>query len=428
MITEINNEYYFSEAGTPHSKLPLGVYLLRYDSMRQVFYLSKTSDFNLPSKMYGDFSIVDRWLKTYEEKKAKRKNLGVLLSGVKGAGKTLTAELLCKKANQPVIMIRSAFVGEGFETFMTNPELGDCTIFIDEFEKTYNGSTSDGQRNASTSDGQRNAGEGLLQLLDGGYTTSHLFIFTVNDQSKMNDFLMNRPSRIYYRSDYSELPEDVIREVGQDRGLSEDDINDLLICAQTLGNNASFDSLISIIEEAKRFGETPSKAAKYLNFKRESSSFSMRIEVENLETGVVERDYKMSISMAPGSTFTQCALFEYTQSRESWLEEMIDYETDNGEEQISQTRIDELAAKCPEALRRKRSRYINIFEFDNSKDLQDFYFKYRKTGRFEYKLTKEELIRLNNDSTTIRAIKELKLENYRIWVEIDPYKDYGRAF
>lgn len=432
MITEIENTFWFSESGVSHKTLPVGVYLLRFHQMKNEFYLSKSSDFNVPEKMYGDFSIVDRWLKTYEEKKARKKNLGILLSGIKGAGKTLTAELLCKKANQPVIMIRSGFAGENFETFLTNPQLGNCTIFIDEFEKTYN---------SNTSDGVRNAGEGLLQLLDGGYSTSHLFIFTVNDQDKMNDFLMNRPSRIYYRSDYTELPESVIREVGKDKNLSDDFITDLILCMKTLGNNASFDALMSIIDEAQRFGEKPSKAARYLNFKRSNMKCSLRVRAENLADGSIESEFS-TINCTPNydydddyeerinDTVTIRVPITITQSEEGFLKFNGYLEEGESLKDLDEDRVEELLDLVPKAKsRRQCNRYITLLFFSSKEEFRNFYFENRNKGEFEITLTKDDLKAANKrDSYAQAIINDLNLKEFKFTLEFDPYKDYGKAF
>lgn len=226
-------------------KLPLGVYNLNLSQAG--FFLTKTADFVLPKKIYGDMSVVDRWLKTYN---SKSRNVGVLLAGLKGGGKTITAKLLAIKANKPIICISQGYSGTGFIDFITNKSLGDCVIFMDEYEKVY--ANNDGETTDS-----------LLSLLDGPYDTHHLFIFTVNETT-INKNMMNRPSRILYAKKYEGLGEDEIKEIAEDILVNKKHMQDLLTTTKKIFQ-LSYDVLISIIEEVNRFDEPASECIKYMN-------------------------------------------------------------------------------------------------------------------------------------------------------------------
>ena len=88
------------EIGLKLSSRP-GNYLLKRDMMSGEFYLSPTLPFKLPEKIYGDTSVIQRWLKSYEVNSSK--NMGILLSGLKGAGKTILDQKLCIDSNKPII-------------------------------------------------------------------------------------------------------------------------------------------------------------------------------------------------------------------------------------------------------------------------------------------------------------------------------------
>lgn len=243
-VAEIDNTF---------ETLPMGVYNLGLD--QKGFFLTRINDFKLPEKIYGDTSVVDRWLTTYNDKK---RNVGVLLSGLKGGGKTITAKLLAIKSKKPVICINEPYSGSDFADFITDPILGDCVIFIDEFEKTYPGQEIEYEERREF---QGNAS--LLSLLDGPYETHHLFVFTVN-QFKINTNLINRPSRILYAKKYEGLSEEEILEIANDKLIHKQFLEDLLKTSKRIFQ-LSYDILISIIDEVNRFKEPASKCIEYMN-------------------------------------------------------------------------------------------------------------------------------------------------------------------
>lgn len=303
------NEYY--------EKLPLGTYQLCQNPQSGQFFLEKANDFKVPEKLYGDFSIIDRWKKGYEEKIRQGKNLGILLTGIKGAGKTLTAKKLCIELNQPVILLTDAFSGPEFINFMSAPELGHCTIFIDEFEKHFRSSD---QASEVTS---------FLNLLDGISATSHLYLMTVNNSSNINQYLMNRPSRIHFRRDYNSLDESVIRDVARDHGLSENSIEDLIDTCSEL-DEISFDTVLSIINDSILYGELPSKSVKYMNFTRTNFKANIKIYIpENIE--------KFSTSIINSQVFKVNSIYEDLNiellNKDVWIEA---YDITSDEEFVSE--------------------------------------------------------------------------------------------
>lgn len=261
------------EIESSFEKLPLGVYNLGLD--QKGYFLTKTSEFKFPSKIYGDLSIIDRCIKTYENKK---RNVGILLSGLKGGGKTITAKLLATKANKPIINISAPYYGPDFIDFITDPILGDCVIFLDEYEKTYRNNKSDSE------DGN----DSLLSLLDGPYETHHLFIFTVN-QTTINSNLINRPSRILYSKEYQGLSQEDVVEIAEDKLEDKTFMEDLVITCNKI-YQLSFDILISIIEEINRFHEPASKCIEYMNLTPRQTAFNIKQWYIN-EEGKVDFTY-----------------------------------------------------------------------------------------------------------------------------------------
>jgi hypothetical protein len=244
------------EVEATYDKLPKGVYNLRQDSNGE-FFLVKEEEFTLPKKIYGDTSIVDRWYNTYMERP---RNLGVLLSGLKGAGKTITAKMLAMKTDLPVITVTASFKGPAFISFLTDPVLGDCVIFMDEYEKVY-------------ASGNDETDDSLLSILDGPYQTHHLFIFTVN-RTYINSSLMNRPSRIFYKKEFRGLTNDQVREIAKDLLKDQSKMDDLLKTTTRLFD-VSYDIILSLIEEMNRYDEPASQSIEYMNLTPSHTYFNI---------------------------------------------------------------------------------------------------------------------------------------------------------
>ena len=290
-IIKNGNELRITSIQGTYDKLPVGVYNLELDDSG--YFLTKTADFKLPKKIYGDMSIVDRWLHTYQ---TRGRNLGVLLAGLKGGGKTITAKLLAIKSGLPIITINAPYCGSDFISFISNECLGDCVIFLDEYEKIYSKETKDGDGDSS-----------LLSVLDGPYQMHHLFILTVNSVA-VNTNLMNRPSRIFYRKNYEGLTPEDIKEIAEDLLLDKSLVEDLISTTSKMFQ-ISFDTLISIIEEVNRYGEPASQCILNMNLTPMNISFDAWQFVKDGKKGVVKlcagERVQLHHDEADGMTFFQ---------------------------------------------------------------------------------------------------------------------------
>lgn len=261
-VFQQGSEFTLENITATYDKLPQGVYQLMYDP-RKGYFLNQKVDFSLPSKIYGNHSIVDRWLTSYISNPTK--NLGVILSGLKGTGKTITAQMLCIKSKLPVILITEDFSGADFVDFMSSSELGECIVFIDEYEKVYS-------RESDQTD--------FLSLMDGNFKSHRIFLLTVNT-FKINEFLVNRPSRIKYRKNYNQLENDVIEEIIEDMLINKDFKKSIYDFFDTV-EFVTYDMLISIINEVNLFNEDAITCGKHFNLEIDSKYYEIHEVLSNI--------------------------------------------------------------------------------------------------------------------------------------------------
>lgn len=144
-------------------------------------------EMNLPPTVYQtkkDKIFIDRVLKNFSS--SGKNTTGVLLTGDKGTGKSVTAKVLAEKAKLPIIVINPDMEEKYLEEFFKEFDQPVCILF-DEVDKNF-----------ST--------QKMLTFLDGMHKTAKkLVIMTANDEDNLSNYIKNRCSRIRYYRHYSML-------------------------------------------------------------------------------------------------------------------------------------------------------------------------------------------------------------------------------
>lgn len=267
-LIDLNGNLYVQEVGSMKAGLPLGVYNVLYDEHKARFYLHKNSDdFVLPEKIYNNPTpLINRWMKSWRNCKG---NMGILLSGVKGGGKTITAKMLCNMAQMPVVCITNGYTSDSFKDFLASSVFENCIVFIDEFEKVYDHH----DENAD------NSVENLLTLFEGAYSTRLLFLLTSNN-NKLSEFFMNRPGRIKYHTEYGYMTPKEAEEVVEDLLENQEHAGSIYKLLNYYGN-CTMDILMKLIEDMNMFQEDAQTCARFLNLKPDIADFHVYLQVEN---------------------------------------------------------------------------------------------------------------------------------------------------
>lgn len=235
-ILKQNNTYNFISEYTILKELPNSIYELDWDLFSNCSLKELQKEFTLPSKIYETDKEKNFKKRVIHSYKSINKNLGVLLIGKKGTGKSVCAKSLCNELGIPVILIKKSIPKKvDFMSFLEKYE-GEYVLFIDEFEKIFLDYTEE----------ENYTQEDLLSFFDGVSTNKKRMILLTSN-SQINDHFINRPSRVKFLRNYSgidlELGSLIIKETLEIKEFSEDLISNINseIC--------TIDILTSIIEE-----------------------------------------------------------------------------------------------------------------------------------------------------------------------------------
>lgn len=114
--------------------------------------------------------------------------------------KTVTAKELCNHLQLPVILVQS--MGDSNDKlikYLSTTINFDCIFFFDEYEKEFKDSSD------------------VLSFMDGTYNSIYRKVFLlITNELKVDPNLLGRPSRIRYKKSFSNLSEEVTREILND--------------------------------------------------------------------------------------------------------------------------------------------------------------------------------------------------------------------
>ena len=188
-------------------KLPAQAYSVSF-SKNSGFFLDKHTDIVVKEdKIYGvHMSKVNKVLDAFPYF---NKNLGVILSGAKGIGKSLFAKILATEAIKrdiPVLIVDHYI--PGIADFIASIDQ-EVMVMFDEYDKTFGG--------IKAPDGEADPQTELLTLFDGLYDGKKLFVITCNELQNLSSFLVNRPGRFHYHFRFDYPNADEITEYMQDK-------------------------------------------------------------------------------------------------------------------------------------------------------------------------------------------------------------------
>lgn len=246
--------------------LPKGIYEVK-ESMTG-YYLNRLGDsFIFNYKLYGiNNEFIEHFIKTYNNTTG---NLGILFNGIKGTGKTVTAEELCNRLELPVIIVKSCKGEDDMLEFLATQINFDCIFFFDEYEKKFKESSS------------------VLSFMDGVHNSQYrkVFLLTTNEL-EINSNLLGRPSRIRYVRSFGNLPEETTLELLNDILIDKGAIEPVLDLIRQM-QIVTVDLVKALAQEVNIHGVDKIDMIRK-NFNLEFSDFTYLVESIQLESGSLD--------------------------------------------------------------------------------------------------------------------------------------------
>ncbi len=308
----------FDDTMQVFEKLPAQSYVVRFSEIRG-FFLEKYNDMEIKEpKVYGVHTEkVNKVMNMFERQD---RNLGVILSGDKGIGKSLFAKMLSNAAIErgiPMIVVDRYI--PGIASYIEDIEQ-EVMVLFDEFDKTF-GEVKSKAGEASpipmivvdryipgiasyiedieqevmvlfdefdktfgevkSKAGEASPQTNLLSLFDGLSSGKKLFVVTCNELYKLNEYLINRPGRFHYHFRFEYPSANEIREYLTDKLQQEyqKEIDNVISFSNKISLN--YDCLRAIATELNT-GLTFCDAIKDLNIvNTEQQSYNLMLRFKN---------------------------------------------------------------------------------------------------------------------------------------------------
>ena len=191
-FTKYNNQIIPKPFGTDYDLIAGKVYALKRDSYSDELYLEEDKDFEFPGNYYlskEDERFINKVINTSNN--TNKLTTGVLLSGIKGSGKTLMSKHIANKSGLPIIVVDQNIPAYDIEPFFAKFTETVCIIF-DEIDKYW-------------------TTKHLLGFFDGVKPScKKLVLCTCNDEEEIDGYLNDRCSRIRYKKKFDYLTEDAV--------------------------------------------------------------------------------------------------------------------------------------------------------------------------------------------------------------------------
>ena len=237
-FVKVGNKIINKPVGFDYDLIDGKIYNLKYDRYGVGAYFEEDGTLNLPKKVYStldDKIFISRVNKYFNN--TDKLSTGVMLSGIKGTGKTVMAKVIASNSKLPVIVVDEDFptsqINDFFRKF-THP----VAVIFDEVDKHWDT-------------------EELLGWLDGVQTNAKkLVLFTCNNEDRVSNYLKDRCSRVRYTRHFDANDNArFLKEILKDKGITEDKIEETYDFIVNNFRLLSIDNILSFIDEKLMFSD-----------------------------------------------------------------------------------------------------------------------------------------------------------------------------
>lgn len=237
-LLKLGEDIIFGKTGVDYAFEPGKVYVPKIDRYSGEVRLNIGNELTLPEKLYtpkSDEKFINKVLNTYQRE---GKTTGILLAGTKGTGKTVMAKEIAMKSNLPILTIDNSLNPIYLKSLFVKLENTPMCVIFDEFDKL----------------GERYDSDSLLQVFDGVSSSGkHLLILTCNDTNDVNEYMLDRCSRVRYYREFEEMTVSMITEILEDRLEDKSEVKvvtDFIVANFGL---VSFDNVAAFADEINAY-------------------------------------------------------------------------------------------------------------------------------------------------------------------------------
>lgn len=221
--------------GLEYNLEPGKVYTVNIDRYSEEIMFKSAPDITLPERLYDtkdDNKFITKVINNY--KKIESGTVGVMLSGLKGSGKTIMMKRIAVESGLPILIIDKGFHPREMVKLFNKFADTEICILMDEVDKL----------------GENYDDDYLLRIADGiNSSGKKLMVFTCNDEDDVSEYLKDRCSRIRYWKEYDEMQYSMILAILEDR---LNDKSEVKPCADFITEHfscISFDNIASFADE-----------------------------------------------------------------------------------------------------------------------------------------------------------------------------------
>lgn len=223
--------------------IPKGCYIISRQNKPPFNFFIKRRDNVVATDLHNSNSLVNRIINSFNSSTT---NLGVLLHGLKGMGKTKTILQIIERLQDkmPIIFIEESIsLDSEFIEFINL--LGSRIVLVfDEFDHYF-----------TTKDDSDTNQQKLLPILDGVASKANqtiLTLLTVNDLNRVHDSFLGRPGRVRYTVEYNKIILSELIEYLKSHGYDDALINNIKT-TWIKTNKFTWDILMTILNELKLY-------------------------------------------------------------------------------------------------------------------------------------------------------------------------------
>jgi hypothetical protein len=227
---------------SPIEDIPPAAYTFAVTDDHELMFTLTAASFPEPANVYGDTIkyknlIIDSFREATE-------GTGVLLTGLKGMGKTLLCELTANwfiNNNMPVFIVREQPVPINWLRAAAQLNPDGCLIILEEFSKLY----------PEDPDEDRPSQVEMLSLLSDKSLSNLLVMASDNSTGDILSFLINRPQRFLWHFEFNGIKAAEAIDICTRAGVVPEIIKD--ITAWCFFNQISYDVLNVLIHQALKY-------------------------------------------------------------------------------------------------------------------------------------------------------------------------------